>query len=279
MNKIEIQARGLTFTALSDGPLDGPLVLLLHGLPRTSWEWHHQMPALAGLGYRTVALDLRGYCPGARPQGVGAYVTPEFVADVLAIADVLAGEGAVFHLMGTSIGATIAWHLAAANPHRVKTLVCINIPHQGAFAEVAVAEGAEEQAQKMSYISRSRIEGNERATFERTLGRMDLPAEETEPYRVALDSDEALLTVYHWYRAILRDPSRSSPPAAVTMPTLYLWPPGAGNVSESSARANAHFVTGPYRFEILDNARNFALQKEPERITGLLIEHLTEHGP
>jgi pimeloyl-ACP methyl ester carboxylesterase len=235
------------------------------------------MPVLGHRGYRTVAPDLRGYCAGARPDSVDAYVIGEFVADVLAIADTLAGPETAFHLMGTSIGATIAWHLAANHPGRVKTLACINIPHPGAFAEVYATSAAEEQQQKMSYMTNSRKEGNERATFERTLERMALPRTETDPFHLAFKSDEALRAVYHWYRAILIDPRRKKPPPAVTMPTMFLWPPGAGNVSRASAEANVNYTSGPYRFEILENALNFALQKEPERINGLLVEHLVQH--
>ncbi len=63
----------MTFQALADGPEDGPLLLLLHGLPRNRWEWHHQIPAMAEKGFRAVAPDLRGFCPGARPEGVEMY--------------------------------------------------------------------------------------------------------------------------------------------------------------------------------------------------------------
>ena len=52
---------------------------------------------------------------------------------------------------------------------------------------------------------------------------------------------------------------------------------GGGNVSQDSATANVNYVTGSYRFEILENARNFGLQKEPDRITRLLVEHLVQH--
>lgn len=40
---------------------DGPLVLLIHGFPETSYAWRHQLPALAGAGYRAAAFDVRGY--------------------------------------------------------------------------------------------------------------------------------------------------------------------------------------------------------------------------
>ncbi len=273
MNRIQVKARGFTFDAWSDGPEEGPLLLLLHGLPRTSWEWHHQLPKLAEAGFRAVAPDLRGYCPGARPEGVEAYIENEFVEDILAIADQLGWADRPFHLMGTSIGSVIAWRLAGEYPQRVATLACINIPHPGAFIEVMATEAADKQQQKMSYITNSRKEGNELKMFEFTLKLMELPAEETDPYREALSSEEALRAVYHYYRALKIQLLKP-----VVMPTLFIWPPKAGNVSREAAEANAHYVEGPYRFEILEVARNFALQKEPEMITRLLLEHLAEHA-
>jgi pimeloyl-ACP methyl ester carboxylesterase len=278
LEEIEIDARGMTFQALSDGPEDGPLVLLLHGLPRNRWEWHHQIPPMAEMGFRAVAPDLRGFCPGARPTGVPAYHVKEYAQDVLEIADALGHRGRAFHLMGTSIGATMAWWLAAKHPDRVATLVCINIPHPGALAEGRrnTATEAEGQREKFSYIRESAKEGNERNMFEAMLAAQGVPAEESKPYRKALDSDEALRAVYNYYRAIplwMREPL---PP--VSMPTLFIWPTGSTNVASASIEANANWVKGPYRLEIVGNVHQPALQAAPTRMTPLLLEHLSEHG-
>ncbi len=273
MNRIQIKARGFTFDAWSDGPEEGPLLLLLHGLPRTSWEWHHQLPKLAEAGFRTVAPDLRGYCPGARPESMEAYVVDEFVKDILAIADQLGWADRPFHLMATSIGSVVAWCLAGQNPQRVATLACINIPHPMAIVEVMTTKAADKQRTGFSYFSNFRKEGEELKHFEATLKRMDLPAEETDPYRDALSSEEALRAVFNWYRVLNVPPLKP-----VVMPTLYIWPRNAGNVSQEAAEANVHYVEAPYRFEILEVARNFALQMEPEKITKLLLEHLAEHA-
>jgi pimeloyl-ACP methyl ester carboxylesterase len=275
MKRIQIKARGFTFDAWSDGPKEGPLLLLLHGLPRTSWEWHHQLPKFAEAGFRAVAPDLRGYCPGARPEGVKEYVVDEFVKDILAIADQLGWADRPFHLMGTSIGSVIAWCLAGQNPQRVATLACINIPHPMAIAEVMKTNAVDKQRRGFSYFTNFRKEGEELKNFEVSLKRMELPKEETDPYRKALRSDKALRAVFHWYRA---RPMLNIPPIKpIVMPTLYIWPRKAGNVSQEAAEANAHYVEGSYRFEILEDARNFALQMEPEMTTHLLLEHLTEH--
>jgi pimeloyl-ACP methyl ester carboxylesterase len=278
MREIEISARGLSFSGLTDGPDGGPLVILLHGLPRNSWEWHHQIPAMATLGFRVVAYDLRGFCDGARPEGVEAYHLDEYIADTLAIADELDGSGTPFHLMGTSIGASIAWGLAAKHPGRVRTLLCINIPHPGALAEAAASSqaNADDQRERFSYFRDSRKEGNERAMFERMLDKQGVPDEESAPYRRALDSEAALRAVYHWYRAIpLWASDRFDP---VPMPTTFIWPPGSDNISRAAVDAVANWATGPYRLEIVEDAHQPVLQAEPETLTRLLVAHLAEHA-
>ena len=78
--------------------------------------------------------------------------------------------------------------------------------------------------------------------FHRMLEKQGMPLEETEPYRKALDSDEALRAVYNYYRALhlwQRDRLPKCP-----MPTLYVWPPGSANISPEAARLNENQVTG-----------------------------------
>ncbi len=139
------------------------------------------------------------------------------------------------------IGATMAWRIAALNPGRVLTLACLNIPHQGAFFEASAKSdaNAKEQREKFSYFKDSRKTGNERDMFHRMLESQGMPEEETEPYRKALDSDAALEAVYNYYRAIplwQRDRLPKCP-----MPTLFIWPPGSGNVSRAAAEAKPFF--------------------------------------
>ena len=35
---------------LSAGPVDGPVIIFLHGWPELSLSWRHQLPFFAGLG-------------------------------------------------------------------------------------------------------------------------------------------------------------------------------------------------------------------------------------
>jgi haloalkane dehalogenase len=43
------------------GPADGPVALLVHGFPQSSYMWRDTLPALASAGWRALAPDLAGF--------------------------------------------------------------------------------------------------------------------------------------------------------------------------------------------------------------------------
>ena len=147
----------------------------------------------------------------------------------------------------------------------------------------ALAEGrsktqkkAKGQKEKFNYIQEAAREGNERNMFKAMLATQGVSAEESKPYREALDSDEALRAVYNYYRAIpLWMRERLDP---VPMPTLFIWPTGSENVASASIEANANWVKGPYRLEVVEDVHQPVLQAEPERLNRILLEHLSEHA-
>ena len=79
---MRIEANGLVFDARTAGPEDGEAVILLHGFPQSSYEWRHQIGALAADGFRVIAPDQRGYSPDARPPEVAEYASARLVQDV-----------------------------------------------------------------------------------------------------------------------------------------------------------------------------------------------------
>src|SRR4051794_32499159 len=106
--KTRITREGLAFNVSEAGPPDGRLVLLLHGFPQHSDSWDGLVPLLTEAGYRTLAMDQRGYSPGARPRNRSAYRISELVADAAAVIDHYGGP---VHLVGHDWGAAVAWAL------------------------------------------------------------------------------------------------------------------------------------------------------------------------
>ena len=124
-----MRLRGHDFDVRVQG--DGEPVVLLHGFPQHAGSWGQVAPALAEAGYRAVALDQRGYSPGARPTGRRPYVLAEAAADVLALLDALGADRA--HVVGHDWGGVVGWRLAATAPDRLRTLTSVSTPHPRAL--------------------------------------------------------------------------------------------------------------------------------------------------
>src|SRR6202023_774303 len=97
-------ATGPGFEVADEGT--GPPVVLLHGFPDTHALWRHQVAALTGAGFRTIAPDMRGRGASDRPADVAAYALPNMVADVTGIMDALGIKRA--HVVGHDWGAAVA---------------------------------------------------------------------------------------------------------------------------------------------------------------------------
>ncbi len=99
-----------------------PVAVLLHGLGSAGEDWQLQFPALTGLGMRVVAPDVPGF--GWSPWPGGKVSIPRFAE---MIARFMQGVGAVpAHLMGISMGGTIALQLALDHPQWTTSLVLVN---------------------------------------------------------------------------------------------------------------------------------------------------------
>src|SRR5215470_16723909 len=108
------QIRGVRLHAVTAGPEDGPVVVLLHGFPEFWYGWRKQIEPLAAAGFRVIVPDQRGYNLSSKPQGVAAYTLNELVSDVIAIADQLDQQKIL--LAGHDWGAAVAWSAALSHP-------------------------------------------------------------------------------------------------------------------------------------------------------------------
>lgn len=282
---LELTAGGFIFDAVAWGPPEGEPVLLLHGFPECAWAWRFVQPALAEAGYRSVAPDLRGYSPGARPLEPEAYAITALVDDALHLADALGWER--FHVVGHDWGGVVAWHLAGRSPERVQTLTSVATPHPKAFAAAKAGAGLEtgdDQAAKASYMDVFRSPGSEDlfladggAGFQAGLEATGLdPDSAAHHVQRATASPAAMVGMLNWYRGA--EPADADAVGPITVPTLYVWPDADAVFGPTAARATAAHVDGPYRFEVLEGEGHWAPETAHEPLVGLLLEHLVDAG-
>lgn len=103
-----------------EGPVGGPVVVLVHGLGSRAEDWRNLAPYLARAGFRVYLPDLIGYGRSEKPPDFSYSVRDEATV-VVGFLDALGLKQA--NLGGWSMGGAIAQHVAAAHPERVMRLM------------------------------------------------------------------------------------------------------------------------------------------------------------
>jgi pimeloyl-ACP methyl ester carboxylesterase len=274
IDRLEIEASGLTFTGRACGPHGGRPVLLLHGFPQTSWAWRDELWALAAEGYRAVAPDQRGYCSGARPAAREAYATDQLAGDVLSLADSMEME--TFDLVGHDWGGMLAWLVASRRPDRVRSLTVVSTPHPLALGRI---QGQPEPDGATAFLCTPEeperlllgADGSGRALAS-VLVDSGLDDDDAGIYATALSEPGALTSALNWFRAM--DETSLGALQPVSVPTLYVWSTGDGAFGRDVAEATSSHVCGPYTFEVLEGVSHWIPEMEPEKLSSLLVRHL-----
>lgn len=107
---------------------DGPLVVLIHGIPGFWYDWRHQIPALAR-HFQVAAVDQRGFNRSDKPEGVENYTLDKLADDVDAVLRHFGRQQAI--IVGHDSGGWISWHFAMTRPESIERLVVVNLPHPG----------------------------------------------------------------------------------------------------------------------------------------------------
>ncbi|XP_027329608.1 uncharacterized protein LOC113846014 [Abrus precatorius] len=105
----------------------GPFILFIHGFPDLWYTWRHQIVALASLGYRCVAPDLRGFGDTDAPPTPTAYTSLHVVGDIIGLLDAVAGGEEKVFVVGHDWGALTAWYLSLYRPERIRALVNLSV--------------------------------------------------------------------------------------------------------------------------------------------------------
>lgn len=193
----------------------GPLVVMIHGFPDFWYSWRKQMRALADNGYRTVAVDLRGYNLSDKPKGVEHYAMPVLVGDIAAVVNAEQVERAV--VVGHDWGGSVAWNVAMRRPDITALLIICNLPHPAGIArEVATNP---QQKKNSEYAFRfQELDAHKAISVERLAQWVTDPAARERYVQAFRQSDvEAML---NYYKANYPKPDAPPPPTDFTFPKV-----------------------------------------------------------
>ena len=104
---------------------DGPVIILIHGIPSSLEEWNILIPELVSIGYRTISMDLLGHGNSYKPENPRCYtvdVAYSFFEEWLNSIKI----DYPIVLIGHSFGGNLSIKYALNNPGKVRALILIN---------------------------------------------------------------------------------------------------------------------------------------------------------
>jgi pimeloyl-ACP methyl ester carboxylesterase len=276
-----LAAGGLTFAADCSGEGD-TVALLLHGFPENRASWRTQLPALAALGWRAVAPDLRGYGHSSRPRGKEAYRIERLVEDVAAMFEALSARRRI--LIGHDWGGAIAW-AAALQGVPLDGLVILNAPHPARFRQ---ALRTWDQRRRSWYMAFFQLPWLPEAMLTRGDGRPLIaglarqsrhwPPDLLETMRRNVTAPGAATAMLNYYRANLPRVARSAPPASrITVPTLLIWGEDDVYLSPALASGNEAFVRN-LSVRHLPGVSHWVQQDASEAVNRAIAEWARQRG-
>jgi pimeloyl-ACP methyl ester carboxylesterase len=111
---------GAAVNVVAEG--SGPVVVLVHGLPGSAYDWRVLAPELAGRGRRAIAYGRVGY-GRSDPRRDGRYTPEANAEELLALLEKLDARDAT--VVGWSYGGVTAILAAAADASRIDRLVLV----------------------------------------------------------------------------------------------------------------------------------------------------------
>ncbi len=288
MDGARVEANGLEFSYLHDGPPDGPLALCLHGFPDTAHTWRHLLPRLADAGFHAVAPNLRGYAPTAVPED-GRYDTGTLALDAGELHRALGGnEDAV--LVGHDWGAFAAYGAAAGDPERWRRVVTAAVPPQASVAEGFLRFDqlrrswyvfffqtplAEHVVSLDGYAFVDRLWADWSPGFDASW--------DTARVKEALGSPANLGAAIGYYRAMFAgppaDPAAAEAQAAAgtvaPQPTLYLHGADDGCMGVDIIGPVTDFLAPGSELEVVEGTGHFLHLERPGPVNDRIIEFLT----
>ncbi len=122
-------ARHSSFYLAAGNPAATPIIFV-HGWPELAISWRHQLPAMAALGLRAIAPDMRGYGRSSIYASHGDYALEHSVRDMLELLDSFDVEKAIW--VGHDWGAPVVWTLASHFPERCHGVANLCVPYYAA---------------------------------------------------------------------------------------------------------------------------------------------------
>jgi pimeloyl-ACP methyl ester carboxylesterase len=260
---------------------EGPCILLLHGVPTSSWLYRKLIPILIDGGYRVIAPDMLGYGSSDKPDGYEIYSDTKMAERIFALMEYLKipSWSHVFH----DGGGIWTWAMLQMDKSKVDSLFMLNtIVYQEGFNpplkfEKGIIARLFSRLYSFSGLTQS-ISIN--PTFKNGIkAKNQVNKIMLEGYREPLKGNGHHALYYFFTQTCQRIKDYHELHRSLSIPTTIIWGEYDDMLEWKSieSQVKSNFGISDEDIHIID-AKHFIQEEQPELIGEIILERLREIG-
>ncbi len=281
-NYNEFRSAQKTFSS-SDGDMkyvdrgEGPVILLLHGVPSSSWLYRRMIDGLVDGGYRIIAPDMLGFGSSDNPKGYEIYSGDNHAKRLLELMDHLKID-TWSHVMHDA-GGLWTWEMIDQDPKRVDNLIIFNSiiyedgfkppmrMKKGAFAKVAM------WGYRNSVMNRTLLN----KLMKMALNEDNLTSEDMEGYKRPLKEGRTRAMYYFFTQTCDPLPEYSDVLTNLDIPAMVVWGKNDEMLvwTDQSEQVKKDLKISDENVHIID-ATHFIQEEKPDELNALILKFLSK---
>jgi haloalkane dehalogenase len=266
----------------SDGQLryvdqgEGKVILLLHGVPSSSWLYREMIFGLVDGGYRVIAPDMLGFGSSENPDGYQIYSSMEHAKRIIELMDSLQIDNWV-HVMHDA-GGLWTWEIFKKDPSRIEKLILLNtiIYEEGFNPPIRMDAGNFSEFSMWLYSNSLTTDMLLNQLFRKGLKENSLSFEEIEGYKTPLVEGKTRGMYYFFTQTCNSLPDYSSVINSINIPVSVIW----GEHDEM-------LMWGPQKEKVIDSlniksedihvmdAKHFIQEEMPDKVNSIILDFIT----
>jgi pimeloyl-ACP methyl ester carboxylesterase len=252
----------------------GPVIVLLHGIPTSGWLYRHMIAELAKT-HRVIAPDMLGFGSSESPKGYAIYTEENHAKRLLALMDSL--EIASWNHVMHDAGGLWTWALIKQQPGRISNLVVLNtiIYEEGFDPPIRFDEGFLARTAMWAYRNGITTNTMLQGLFKAGMTENTLNKNDVEGYKTPLLEGKTKAMYYFFTQTCNLLPDISEAVKNINIPVAVIWGENDAFLSwepQKTKVINALRISEE-NIHILD-AKHFIQEEKPEEISGLILAFL-----
>ncbi len=262
-----------TLTYIDQG--EGPVILLLHGIPTSSWLYRKMIPGLVAAGYRVIAPDMLGFGSSDNPKGYEVYTPENHAKRLLELMDSL-------HIKSWShvthdAGGLWTWELLKTNPERVSHLILLNtiIYTEGFHPPIKMKEGVFAKFSMWLYKNKSTTNILLSQLFKKGLKENELSKDEIAGYKIPLNEGKTRAMYQFFSNTCNTLPNYEETLRTCNIPSLVVWGKHDDMLqwTPQQDKVRKDLQITPENIHLID-AKHFIQEEKPNLINDYIVNFL-----